>query len=216
MGGGSQRGAVVPVELAGETQAQVARDEEVEQALDQEAGQIGVDGVERELGPAEAAGEGDGVEHHDIDGMGDCGRAEEAQQGSGLAEMLADVLENAVVGELAGDEASGAAEKNHAGKAGDLVEVEVVDAGGGRQEVGQPKRREGDEVEGAAAPSQAVGGTWAVDLDHEVTDHVGQGVDDEAGVESDEQRAERESPDFGGEDIGEDHQGALDGSEVGE
>ena len=138
MGGGfvSQRGAVVPVELTGEAQAQVARDEEVEQTLDQEAGQIGVDGVERELGPAEAAGKGDGVEHHDVDGMGDRGRTEEAQQGSGLAEALADVLEDTVVGELAGDEASGATEKNHAGKAEDLVEVEVVDARGGRQEVG--------------------------------------------------------------------------------
>lgn len=30
VGGGSQRGAVAPVELAGEAQAQVARDEEVE------------------------------------------------------------------------------------------------------------------------------------------------------------------------------------------
>ena len=206
----------MPVELTGETQAQVARDEEVEQELDQEAGQIGVGGVEREFGPAHSAGKSDSVKHHDVHRVGDRGRTEEAQQGSGFAETLADVLENAVVGELAGDEASGATEKNHAGKAEDLVKVEVVDAGGGRQEVGQPECYEGDKVEDAATPSQAVGGTRAVDLDHEVANHVGQGVDDEAGVKGDEQRAEREPPDFGGEDIGEDHQGTLDGSEVGE
>lgn len=92
--------------------------------------------MEREFGPAHSAGESDSVKHHDVHRVGDCGRTEETQQGSGLAETLADVLENAVVGELAGDEASGATEKDYAGKAEDLVEVEVVDAGGGWQEVG--------------------------------------------------------------------------------
>ena len=126
--------AVAPSELTREIPAQMARDQQIEQALHQHPGEIGINRMQREFGPAHPAGESDDVEYHDVHCVGDRGRTEEAQQRAMLTEPLADALKDAVVGELTGDEASGAAEKDHAGEAENLMEVEVRDARGGRQE----------------------------------------------------------------------------------
>ena len=132
----SQRGAVAPGELTREIPAQMARGQQIEQALHQHPGEIGINRMQGEFGPVHPTGESDGVEHHDVHRMGDRGRTKEAQQRAMLAEPLTNALKDAVVGELTGDEASGAAEKDHAGEAEHLMKVEVRDARGGRQEVG--------------------------------------------------------------------------------